>query len=160
MFFLYGVTVLALIVSFIINRRKTVQALKIAIKKFVFILPAFIIMLVLVSVVLFLIPETVITKYLGSGNKLFGVISASLFGSIALMPGFIAFPLCGVLLQKGVPFFILSAFSTTLMMVGIVTYPIEREYFGRTVTIIRNVLSFFIAFTVAFITGIIFGEIF
>jgi hypothetical protein len=54
---------------------------------------------------------------------------------------------------------VLSAFSTTLMMVGILTYPIEKAYFGTRVTILRNIFSFFIAITVALITGIFFGEI-
>ena len=76
------------------------------------------------------------------------------------MPGFIAFPLSGILLNKGVSYMVLSAFTTTLMMVGILTYPIEKEYFGVKVTIIRNIISFFIALAVAIMTGIFFGEIF
>ncbi len=76
------------------------------------------------------------------------------------MPGFITFPLCGILVEKGVTYMVLSAFSTTLMMVGIVTFPIEKEYLGVKVAIIRNVISFCIALCVAFITGFFFGEIF
>jgi uncharacterized membrane protein YraQ (UPF0718 family) len=45
------------------------------------------------------------------------------------------------------------------MLVGILTYPIEKAYFGIKVTIIRNMLSFFIAIVVALMTGIFFGEI-
>ncbi|MCD6571221.1 MAG: hypothetical protein J7L53_11010, partial [Deltaproteobacteria bacterium] len=71
------------------------MAIKIAVNKFVNILSAFLIMLILVSVALFLIPDKVISNYLGNSNKLIGVIFASFFGSITLMPGFIAFPLCG-----------------------------------------------------------------
>ena len=88
-----------------------------------------------------------------------GVLMASFFGSITLMPGFIAFPLSGILLQKGVTYTVISAFTTTLMMVGFVTFPIEKKYFGGKVMIIRNVLSLFIAFIVAVVTGIFFGEI-
>ncbi|GAH23643.1 unnamed protein product, partial [marine sediment metagenome] len=55
---------------------------------------------------------------------------------------------------------VLSAFTTTLMMVGIITFPLEKEYFGVKVTVIRNIISFFIALIVAIITGIFFGEIF
>jgi hypothetical protein len=55
---------------------------------------------------------------------------------------------------------VLSAFTTTLMMVGVLTYPIEKEYFGGRVTIIRNLISLFIAFIVALITGVFFREIF
>ena len=117
-------------------------------------------MLILVSIILFLVPDKVILTYLGNNNKFIGIILASFFGSVTLMPGFIAYPLCGILLNKGVSYMVLSAFSTTLMMVGILTYPIEKEYFGTKVTIIRNLFSFFIAVIVALITGIFFGEIF
>ena len=116
-------------------------------------------MLILVSIILFLIPDEIILKYLGDENKFVGIILASFFGSITLMPGFIAFPLCGILLKKGVTYMVLSAFTTTLMMVGILTYPIEKAYFGIRVTIIRNMFSFFIAIVVALMTGIFFGEI-
>jgi uncharacterized membrane protein YraQ (UPF0718 family) len=117
-------------------------------------------MLILVSIILFLVPDKVISSYLGSNNKFLSVLLASFLGSITLMPGFIAFPLCGILLKKGVLYMVLSAFTTTLMMVGILTYPIEKEYFGIKVTIIRNVISFLIALVVAVMTGIFFGEIF
>jgi len=159
MYYLYIITVFAMLLSFIVNSKKTLMAIKIAVKKFVNILPAFLTMLILVSVVLFLVPDKVISNYLGNSNKFVGVTFASFFGSITLMPGFIAFPLCGILLKKGVPYMVLSAFTTTLMMVGVLTYPIEKEYFGMKVTIIRNVISFFIALIVALMTGIFFGEL-
>ncbi len=66
----------------------------------------------------------------------------------------------GASLKKGVIYMVLSAFTTTLMMVGIITYPIEKAYFGTKVTIIRNIISLFIALIVAVMTGIFFGEIF
>jgi len=154
------IAVLALLVSFIADREKTLKAVKLAAKRFVKILPAFLIMIVLVSIVLFLVPDEVIANYLGGNNKFVGVFFASFFGSITLMPGFIAFPLCGILLEKGVAYMVLAAFSTTLMMVGVLTFPVEKEYFGIKVTIIRNVISFFIALFVALVIGIFFGEIF
>ena len=160
MYYLYIITGLAVLISFIISRDKTLKAVKIAAKKLVNILPAFLIMLILVSIVLFLVPDKVISNYLGSDNKFVGVLFASFIGSITLMPGFIAFPLCGILLKKGVLYMVLSAFTTTLMMVGVLTYPIEKEYFGIKVTIIRNVISLFIAIVIAVMTGIFFGEIF
>ncbi len=159
MYYLYITTGLALLISIIIDRKKTLTAIKISYKKFINILPAFLTMLILVSIVLFLIPDKMISNYLGNNNKFIGVILASFFGSITLMPGFIAFPLCGILLKKGVDYMVLSAFTTTLMMVGILTYPVEKEYFGVKVTIIRNVISFFIALIVALSIGIFFGEL-
>jgi uncharacterized membrane protein YraQ (UPF0718 family) len=160
MYYTYTITGLILIISLIANREKTLKAVKIAITKFIKIFPAFLTMLILVSFILFLFPDEVILNYLGHSSKSISVFLASLFGSITIMPGFIAFPLSGILLNKGVPYMVLSAFTTTLMMVGILTYPIEKEYFGIKVTIIRNIISFFIALAVAVMTGIFFGEIF
>jgi len=160
MYWLYIVTGVAVLISFIASSEKTFRAVKIAIKRLTSILPAFLIMLILVSIVLFLVPDMVVSNYLGADNKLVGVLLSSFLGSVILMPGFIAYPLCGILLSKGVPYMVLSAFVTTLMMVGVLTYPIEKEYFGIRVTIIRNVLSLFIALVIAVMTGIFFGEIF
>lgn len=120
----------------------------------------FLIMLVFVSLVLYLIPNETILYYLGSQNKWLGLLSASSFGSITLMPGFIAFPLSGILLKKGVSYLVLAAFTTTLMMVGVLTFPVEKEYFGSKVTILRNLMSFGIAMIVALMIGIFFGEVF
>ena len=76
------------------------------------------------------------------------------------MPGFIAFPLCGMLLEKGVPYMILSGFSTTLMMVGVLTFPVERAYLGTKVAVLRNLIYLVIAVVVTIITGLCFGELF
>ena len=160
MHYLYIITGAAMVVSLIASREKTLKALKISGKRFMNILPAFLIMLILVSIVLFLVPDEVISDYLGSNNKFVGVLFASFLGSITLMPGFIAFPLAGILLEKKVLYMVLSAFTTTLMMVGVLTYPIEKEYFGVKVTVIRNVISLFIALVVAAMTGIFFEELF
>jgi len=117
-------------------------------------------MLIFASFILFLFPDEVISNYLGHSSKSISVCLASFFGSITIMAGFIAFPLSGILLTKGVPYVVLSAFTTTLMIVGILTYPIEKKYFGVKVTKIRYIISFFIALIIAVITGIFFREIF
>jgi uncharacterized membrane protein YraQ (UPF0718 family) len=158
--YLYIVAGLALLVSLIFSRDKTARALKIAARQFSRILPAFLSMIVLVSVVLYLVPDELISQYLGGDNKFAGVALASLLGSVTFMPGFIAFPLAGILVQKGVTYMVIAAFTTTLMMVGVLTVPIEKAYFGLKVTIIRNVISFFIAIAVAIMIGLFFGEIF
>ena len=47
-------------------------------------------------------------------------------------------------------------FITTLTMVGIVTLKIEKDYLGLKVTILRNILSFLLAFINAVIIAFIF----
>lgn len=150
---------IALIASFIANKKKTIQALRIALKKFTALLPSFLTMVAAVSIVLTLIPEKTIVRLLGEGELWGGVLLAALFGSVTFMPGFVVFPLAGILLSKGVAYTVLAGFTTTLMMVGVLTYPIEKQYFGIKVTIIRNVMSFFIAVIIAVIIGITFGEL-
>jgi len=157
--YLYIVAGLALLVSLVFSREKTIRALKIAARRFLKIFPAFLSMIVLVSVVLYLVPDELISQYLGGDNKFTGVALASLLGSVTVMPGFIAFPLAGILVQKGVAYMVIAAFTTTLMMVGVLTVPIEKAYFGLKVTVIRNVISFFIAIAVAIMIGLFFGEI-
>lgn len=147
-------------VSFIADRDKTRAALHRAARKLFAILPAFLIMLILTSIALFIFPDTMLLDLFGGDDRLRGVFFAAVIGSLTLVPGFIAFPICGILLSKGVPYMVLSAFTTTLMMVGVLTFPVEKEYFGVRVTIIRNIISFCIALLVAAVTGVFFGEVF
>lgn len=159
MYYLYSITGVAALISFCFSKEKTFKAFKIALQKIIRITPAFLSILIVVSIVLFCIPEKMILDSLDGNNKFISIIAASLIGSIMLMPGPIAYPLCGILLKKGIAHMVVAAFSTTLMMVGILTYSVEKEYFGAKVTIIRNIFSFLISLIVAFIIGILFGEL-
>ena len=159
-YYLYIFTGVALLISLVASREKTLKALKIALKRFLNILPAFLTMLVLISIVLFLVPDRLITEYLGADNMLVGVLVAAVLGSVTLMPGFVAFPLSGILVQKGVAYTVIATFTTTLMMVGVVTFPVEKAYLGVRVTVLRNIIGLLIALCVAVIIGIYFGEIF
>ena len=47
----------------------------------------------------------------------------------------------------------IAAFISTLMMVGIVTMPVEISYFGKKATIVRNVAAFGFSFIVALVMG-------
>lgn len=156
---LYLITLILLIISFLADRKKTFKALEIAVRRVLKILPAFLKMLLLVSILLYFIPDEVIMSFLGGTSKLAGVLLGMVFGSITLMPGFIAFPLSGILLKKGVSYMVITAFTTTLMMVGVLTYPVEKEYFGRRVTIIRNSISLLIAVIITVVVGLLYGEL-
>ncbi len=159
MSYLIIVTFAALLLSFLKDRNKTYEALKKARHKFTDMLVPLLLVIVFVSFALYFISGELISEYLSGSNRTFGVIIASLLGSISVMPGFIAFPLGGLLKDNGVPYMVISAFTTTLMMVGILTFPIEKRYFGFKVALIRNIFACGIAILVALITGIYFGEI-
>jgi len=77
MIILYILTAVLFLLSLVKDRKKTAKALKIAWKKFMKILPAFGGMLVLVSIVLYLVPDDMILKYLGTQNLLRGITIAS-----------------------------------------------------------------------------------
>jgi len=160
MFLIYIIAIFAVVVSLISDRGKTVKSLQVASRKMLKITPAFLTMTVLVSIALYLVPDETISRYLGHENKVLGLVIAYALGSISLMPGFIAFPLCGMLLEKGVLYMILSGFSTTLMMVGVLTFPVERAYLGAKVAVLRNLIYLAIAVVVTIVTGLCFGELF
>lgn len=156
---LYSLAGVGLLVSTIASRKKTLQALKTALKTFLKMLPLLLVTLSIVSIVLYFLPSEVIAKYLGTSDKLVGGLLAMVIGSISLLPGFITFPLCGLLLKQGVGYTILAAFTTSLMMVGIVTFPLESEYFGKKIALYRNIAALIIAIIVSIAIGILYGEV-
>lgn len=155
---LYVVTAVLVAVSFIADRRKTVNGIKIGVRKFRKILPNYLKLLILIAIVLFF-TEGLIVRYLGQENGLLGIMAGMLLGSATMMPGFIAYPLAGVLVERGVLYMVVAGFVTTLMMVGVLTYPVEKEYMGAKATIIRNVVSFVIAAVIALAMGVFYGEV-
>ncbi|HOJ63178.1 MAG TPA: hypothetical protein PLE45_02045 [Spirochaetota bacterium] len=153
-------TIICLIVSFILNKEKTIRALKIGLKMFLNLLPPFLSILILVSVLLYFTPKEILTKLFGKEEWSFiGAFFAAIIGSISLIPGFIAYPLGKILIQNGVSYSIIAIFITTLMMVGIITLPIEKKFFGLKVAIIRNSFSFVGAIIVGLLIGILWGII-
>jgi uncharacterized membrane protein YraQ (UPF0718 family) len=148
-------SLIALAVSAIANWQKTREGLFRGLGMFITLLPALLLVLMLVSLVLFLLPNELIIKYLGEGSGIKGWLIAAFFGSVAMIPGFIAYPLAGVLIKSGVAYGTIAVFITTLMMVGIVTLPIEAKFFGWKTSIIRNGLSWVAAIIIGFIMALI-----
>lgn len=150
---LYLMTFLLLTLSFSKDRKKTVQALKKAWKSFEGILPQFLSILILVGLMLAVLDESVISRLLGAESGLVGMAIAAITGSVTLIPGFIAFPLAASLLAAGAGYGQIAMFLTTLMMVGIVTLPLEATYFGKRLTIQRNLLAFLYAVISSLLLG-------
>jgi len=136
-------TAALVIISFIVDRKKTIKGIQKGFKQFLKILPTLLSVIIIISIVLFFVSDKFLMEYLGKEAGLGAYISAAAIGSVSLLPGFIAYPLAGILVQSGVSYSVIAVFITTLMMVGILTIPIEAKYFGLKTTIIRNVLSFF-----------------
>ena len=158
-YILYGVTIVLLVISLIKDMNKTKMSLKKAWKAFENILPEFLVVILLVGVLLAVLNPEVIGKIIGSSSGWLGVMFAAIVGAVTLIPGFVAFPTAAMLLKSGAGYMQIGAFVSTLMMVGIVTMPVEIKYFGRKLTILRNVLAFIFSFIVAYIIGLVVGGI-
>ena len=135
-------TVVLTLISFVFDKKKTLKGIKKGMMMFFKILPTLLSVIIIVSIVLYLVSDEVLIQYLGKDAGLGAYVSAAVIGSVSIIPGFIAYPLAGILLKTGVSFSVLSVFITTLKMVGILTIPIEARFFGLKTAIIRNSLSF------------------
>ena len=151
---LYVLALTGLIFSLIKSKDKTKKALKKAWKAFERILPQFLVIIIIIGLMLSILNAEQISKLIGSGSGAAGVIAASIIGSITLIPAFVAFPLAAALLESGAGYMQIAAFVSTLMIVGIITMPLEIKYFGRKVTIIRNIIGYIFSIIVAMIIGL------
>lgn len=156
---LYSIAAALTAASFIKDRAKTKKALMKAWKSFEGILPQFIGIIILIGVVLAILNPQVVSRLIGGSSGWLGVLLSSLVGAITLIPGFIAFPTVAMLLKGGAGYMQMGAFVSSLMMVGIVTLPLEIRYFGRKAALARNALAFIFSFAVAIVIGRVMGSI-
>ncbi|WP_319633359.1 permease [Sinanaerobacter chloroacetimidivorans] len=110
----------------------------------------------IIGIVLTFIPPESIKSILGSENTLMATIVAAVAGSVTLIPAFVAFPLVGSFADVGASIVPAVAFLTTLTMVGVVTFPLEKKEFGFKFALARNSLSFIAALLIAAVMGVIF----
>jgi len=150
---LYGVVAVLLVFLMIRDRAKTKKALMKGLKAFEGILSQFLIVLMLVAIVLAVFDPATISRLLGAGSGFMGIMIASLVGAITLIPGFVAFPAAAELLRNGAGVTQIAAFVSSLMMVGIVTLPLEIRYFGKKAAIGRNTLAFAFSIVAALFVG-------
>lgn len=155
--FFYGLAVAGLLWSYKKDRNKTVQSLKKAWKSFDNILPAFALILLLIGATLAVVSPAMVNELLGANSGIIGMVVAAAIGSITLIPGFIAFPLAKAVLDMGAGIMQVAVFISTLMMVGVVTAPIESQFFSRKTMLLRNGMSIVFSFIVAFILGKVVG---
>lgn len=153
----YILTITLLIVSFSKDKKKTKMALKKAWKSFENILPQMLGILTSVGLIIAFLNPEVISNIIGGSSGYLGVTLAAIVGSITLIPGFVAFPTAAILLQNGAGYMQIGAFISSLMMVGLLTIPVEIKFFGKKATILRNSMAFIFSFVVAIIIGKVVG---
>jgi uncharacterized membrane protein YraQ (UPF0718 family) len=143
------------VVSIIKNKKKTFAAMKKSKSMMGNMLGEIIAIIFLIGLLLTLIPPETIKSALGSANTFVSTIVGALVGSITLIPAFVAFPLVGSLVDAGASIIPAVAFLTTLTMVGVVTFPLEKKEFGTKFALTRNILSFGFAVVIALAMGVI-----
>jgi len=111
--------------------------------------------ILMIGLILTFIPPEIIKTVLGSDNTLLSSLVAAVVGSITLIPAFVAFPLVGSFVDAGASIVPGVAFLTTLTMVGVVTFPLEKKEFGMKFAVTRNLLSFGAAILIAVMMGVI-----
>lgn len=143
------------VVSIIKDKKKTFAAMKKSKSMMGNMLGEIIAIIFLIGLLLTLIPPETIKSALGSANTFVSTILGAVVGSITLIPAFVAFPLVGSLVDAGASIIPAVAFLTTLTMVGVVTFPLEKKEFGTKFALTRNILSFGFAVVIALVMGVI-----
>ena len=152
---LWGITGAAFIASLVTDKQKTFNSIKMARGMMKNMIGEIVGILFLIGLILTFIPPEVIKNVLGESNLFISTVISALVGSITLIPAFVAFPLVGSFVDAGASIVPAVAFLTTLTMVGIVTFPLEKQEFGLKFATTRNVLSFVFALIIALTMGVI-----
>jgi len=151
---LWVITAGALVFSLIKNKQKTLASMKMSKNMMKNMIGQILGILLLIGLILTFVPPEAIKGILGSTGLFTSTILSATIGSITLIPAFVAFPLVGSLVNVGASIVPGVAFLTTLTMVGVVTFPLEKQEFGVKFTISRNILSFIFAVLIALIMGV------
>lgn len=146
---------LALLLSLIKSKKKTLMGLKIAWNASKKMLPAVLLVIVLIGLFLGFVSPSLISRILGNSSGLLGIAIAASLGSVMFIPAILAFPMGASLLQSGASVMSVAAFITTLTMVGFIFIPIEVSELGKRFTLIRNGFSFIAAIIIAILMGLI-----
>ncbi|MGF7017891.1 uncharacterized membrane protein YraQ (UPF0718 family) [Lachnospiraceae bacterium PF1-21] len=151
---LWIITLVWFVVSIIKDKKRTFTSVKMSSGMMKKIGGDMIAILLLIGLILTLIPPETLNRFLSESDNIFSIVIFALVGCITLIPAFVAFPLAGSLVDAGAGIMPIVAFITTLTMVGIVTFPLEKREFGVKFTLIRNSLSFVFAIVIAVIMGV------
>ena len=152
---LYSLAIILLIISFIKDKSKTKEAIILGLKSFENILPQFLCVIISVGILLSFFTTDTISKILGNSSGFWGIILADIIGAIAMMPTFVAFSLGNTLLLNGAGYSQVGALVSSLVLIGLMTFPLEAKYIGKRAALLRNL----IAFLFSIIVGIILGRI-
>ena len=156
---LYSAAIILLALSWKKSPEKTRQSLKKAWRSCTGVLPLFFAILICMGFLLSFVDESVIRQVVGRESGMAGIALSGLLGSVTLIPAFAAYPAAAELLRVTGGYAQITMLITSLMMVGVVTFPLECRFFGVKAAAWRNVLSLLYAFALSVFMGMIFGAL-
>ena len=139
---LYSIVIFFLIISFIKDKNKTKRAIISGLKSFENILPQFLFIIITVGILLSFLTTDTISKILGNSSGFIGIIVADIMGTIIMMPTFVAFSLGNTLLLNGAGYSQVATLISSLVLIGLITLPLEIKYIGKRATLLRNLIAF------------------
>ncbi|MCD6492903.1 MAG: permease [Archaeoglobaceae archaeon] len=143
----------SLLIAFAKDREKATKSLKIAGKSFIRMLPMVFVILIIIGLLLGFVPASQISRFVGEQSGMTGILLVGVVGAILHIPALLSFPLAASLLEDGASVSAVTAFITTLTMIGTITLPIEIKELGKKMATLRNGISFVIAIVIALIMG-------
>ena len=149
------IAVILFVFSLVKSKETTVDAMKKSRRMMGSMIGEIVAIIFMIGLVLTFIPPETIKTVLGTSSTYISSFFSALVGSVTLIPAFVAFPLVGSLVDVGASIVPAVAFLTTLTMVGIVTFPLEKKEFGTKFAILRNLFSFGFAIIIAFMMGVV-----
>ena len=156
---LYSVAIILLALSWKKSPEKTRQSLKKAWRSCTNVLPLFFAILICMGFLLSFVDESIIRQVVGRESGMAGIALSGLLGSVTLIPAFAAYPAAAELLRVTGGYAQITMLITSLMMVGVVTLPLECRFFGVKAAVWRNLLSLLYAFALSVFIGMIFGAL-
>ena len=142
-----------LIFAFAKDGRKAKQALKIALRSFIRILPSVVAIVILIGLLLGFVPKELIASIVGERAGFKGILIVAMLGSILYIPSLISFPLASSLLKDRASVTAVAVFITTLTMIGVATLPLEIKELGKKLALLRNGMSLIVAIIIGLIMG-------
>jgi uncharacterized membrane protein YraQ (UPF0718 family) len=154
-YIIYGLTIILVIISYIKNKKKTINGIKKGIKTFLKVLPILLPLFLIVGILLAVITPEFVYNILGENSGILGYVLGMTIGSITFMSPFVAYPLGAELLANGAAHPQIAGFLVTLMSVGIIYYPMESKFFNKKAAIYRNIVALLGAIIVVLVVLVI-----
>jgi uncharacterized membrane protein YraQ (UPF0718 family) len=123
-----------------------------SIKSLLGLLPQMSFILIVIGLSLSMLSTETISEIIGENSGIAGIAMAIATGAVTLVPSVIAFPLGATLLDQGAGLLQIAGFLAALMGIGIVTFPMEKQFFGTEFALYRNIGT--LVMTITFVLAI------